>query len=186
MPLKTKNYKLKTRWGFSVIEMLVVMSILVALSSLVILYNRTGELQIFLLREQARLISTVIRAKSLALNTLIEDTPACGYGVHIDVSTGVLPSRYFIYRDRAINCRTSDRIYTAASDEIVSGTEVALPSQVVFGDIAVRDILFVPPAPQAFLDGSQALTEADIVMKSNDGKTKATVTINNAGQISQK
>ena len=175
------------RSGFSVIEMLVVMSILVVLSSFLILYNRTGELQIILLREQAQLISTVIRAKSLALNTLIEDVPACGYGVHIEVSTAAaVPSRYFVYRDKAINCRTSDRIYAAASDEMVDGTEVVLPKQVVFGDIGVRDIMFVPPEPEAFLDGSQALAEADIVMMSADGKTKATVTVNNAGQISQK
>ncbi len=174
------------RRGFSVIEMLVVMSILVVLSSFLILYNRTGESQIFLLREQARLISTVIRAKSLALNTLIEDVPACGYGVHIEVSTDSTPSQYFVYRDKAINCRTSDRIYAEASDEIVAGTEAALPKQVVFGDVGVRDIMFVPPEPEAFLDGSQALAEADIVMMSADGKTKATVTVNNAGQISQK
>lgn len=163
------------------------MSILVVLSSFLILYNRTGELQIVLLREQAHLISTVIRAKGLALNTLIEDVPACGYGVHIEVSTAsATPSNYFIYRDKAINCRTSDKIYAAASDEIVDGTEVVLPKQVVFGNLGVHDIMFVPPEPEAFLDGSQALTEADIVMMSNDGKTKATVTVNNAGQISQK
>ncbi len=175
------------RRGFSVIEMLVVMSILVVLSSFLILYNRTGELQIVLLREQAHLISTVIRAKSLALNTLIEDVPACGYGVHIDVSTdSAKASRYFIYRDNAINCRTSDRMYAEASDEIVGGTEVVLPKQVVFEGVGVHDIMFVPPEPQAFLDGSQALAEADIVMESADGKTKATVTVNNAGQISQK
>jgi prepilin-type N-terminal cleavage/methylation domain-containing protein len=179
-------YTLSMRRGFSVIEMLVTMSILVVLSSFLILYNRTGEAQILLLREQAHLISTVIRAKSLALNTLIEDVPACGYGVHIEVSTGVAVSRYFIYRDKAINCRTSDRIYAAASDEIVGDGVVTLPPQVVFGEVGVRDIMFVPPDPQVFLDGSQALTEADIVMMSVDGKTKATVTVNNAGQISQK
>lgn len=171
--------------GFSVIEMLVVMSILVVLTSLLIFYNRTGELQIVLLREQAHFIGTVFRAKSLALNTFIEDAPACGYGVHLDIKTGAAPSRYFIYRDKAINCRTSDRIYAAASDEIVGGTETALPLRVVFGDIAVRDILFVPPNPQVFLDGSQALAEASIILQSDDGKTKAAVTINNAGQISQ-
>ena len=174
------------RRGFSVIEMLVVMSILVVLTSLLILYNRTGELQIILLREQAHFISTVIHAKSLALNTLIEDTPACGYGVHVEVSTSALRGRYFIYRDKAINCRTSDRIYAAASDEIVGGTEVALPAHIVFHDIAVHDIMFVPPDPQVFLDGSQALSEASVTLQSDDGKTNATIIINNAGQISQK
>lgn len=180
------GYTTSMRRGFSVIEMLVVMSILVVLTSILILYNRTGELQIVLLREQAHFIGTVIRAKSLALNTLIEDTPACGYGVHMDVSAGSMPSRYFIYRDKAINCRTSDRIYAAASDEIVSGTETALPPHIVFGTITVQDILFVPPNPQVFLDGSQALAEVSVVLQSDDGATKATVTINNAGQISQK
>lgn len=173
------------RRGFSVIEMLVVMSILVVLSSFLILYNRTGELQIILLREQAHLIGTMFRAKSLALNTLIEDVPACGYGVHIEVSTSAVPSRYFIYRDKAINCRTSDRIYAAASDEIVGGTEVALLPHIAFGKFAVRDILFVPPDPQVFLDGSQAFAEASVMLQSDDGKIKASVTINNAGQISQ-
>jgi prepilin-type N-terminal cleavage/methylation domain-containing protein len=174
------------RRGFSIIEMLVVLGILTLLSSVLLVYNRAGEGQIVLLREQARLISTVIRAKSLALTMLVEDTPACGYGVHIDFSTGSVGSRYFIYRDRAINCRTSDRIYAAASDEIIPESEVILPKQVLFGDVGVRDIMFVPPEPQAFLDGSQALTEADIVIQTADGKTKAAITVTNAGQISQK
>ncbi len=167
-----------SRKGFTLIEILVVLSILTLMTSMLVLYNRVGERQILLLREKARLISAIFRAKSLALNTLIEDTPACGYGVHIG------DRGYFIYRDKAISCRASDHIYGSASDEIVAGSVVALPPGLQWGDHGINDILFIPPNPDVFLDGGKGLFEGAINFLSVDGKSRVSITITNAGQIS--
>lgn len=168
------------RRGFSILEMLVVMGILAILSSTLILYNRAGERQLVILREKARLIGTIVQAKSYATNMFVDDAPACGYGVHIDASAG----KYFIYRDRAINCRTSDRIWGEASDEAVSGSLVALQEGVDFGDGAVSDIMFVPPHPEIYLDGGNGFREAVIGLSSADGSAKGEIIITDAGQIS--
>lgn len=167
------------RRGFSIIEMMVVLGILVLLTSLLVLYNRSGERQLLVLREKARLVGTVLRAKSLAVNTFVEDEPACGYGVHIE------PPRYFIFRDRAIDCRTSDRLYAAASDEIVPGTDVSIPVGISFSAVGATDILFVPPDPLVFLNGGTAIETAVVSLQTADGATETGILITNAGQISE-
>lgn len=167
------------RRAFSIIEMMVVLGILVLLTSLLVLYNRSGERQILVLREKARLVGTLLRAKSLAINTFVEDKPACGYGVHIE------PPRYFIFRDRAIDCRTGDHIYTSAADDIVPDTDVSVPRDVSFSSVGASDIVFVPPEPRVFLNGGTAIETAIISLSTLDGATETSVLVTNAGQISE-
>lgn len=166
------------RTGFTLIETLVVLGVLTLMTSMLVLYNRTGERQIILLREKARLISTIFRAKSLALNTLIEDEPACGYGVHIK------EKQYFIYRDKAIACRTSDHVYTENADEMVTGSVVHIDAGLSFSGGTLTDIMFVPPNPKVFLNGGQGLLEGVMMLGVRDGTSSVTIHINHAGQIS--
>lgn len=166
------------RRGFTLIETLVVLSVLTMMTSMLVLYNRTGERQILLLREKARLINTILRAKSLALTTVIEDEPACGYGVHIE------SDEYFMYRDIAIDCSTSDWMYNDASDDVVEGSLVALDSALTISQRDIVDIVFVPPDPRVFLNGGDALPQGTLVLRSADQESNVTITINNAGQIS--
>ena len=168
------------RKGFSLLEMLVVMSVLIVLTSTLLLYNRTGERQLIILREKARLLGAIVQAKAYAVNTLVDAAPACGYGVHIDPAAGT----YFLYRDRAINCRTSDHIYGAASDEIVRGSENTLAIGFAFGDHTLSDIVFVPPDPSVYLNGGSVIRESVIMIRSADGSAQGIVTITDAGQIS--
>lgn len=164
--------------GFTLIETLVVLGVLTLMTSMLVLYNRTGERQIVLLREKARLIGIIFRAKSLALHTLIEDEPACGYGMHSS------EAEYFMYRDKAIVCRVSDHAYTEGTDEIIAGTLTQLGVGLQFGARTLTDILFVPPNPKVFLNGGQGLTEGEIILQSVDGKSSVSIYVNNAGQIS--
>ena len=166
------------RKALTLIETLEVLSILILMTSMLVLYNRTGERQILLLREKARLIGAIFRAKSLALNTFIDDDPACGYGVHIT------DRGYFIFRDKAISCRTSDHVYSEQSDEKVAGSEIELVPAFQFGQVDVTDIVFVPPNPAVFLNGGTATREGMIEIMSIDTKSHVSVIINNAGQVS--
>ena len=55
--------------GFTLIELLVVVSILGFLTATVLGYSRTAERYILLSREQSKVVTTVQRAKALALGT---------------------------------------------------------------------------------------------------------------------
>jgi hypothetical protein len=168
------------RRGFTLIETLVIIGILTLLTSLLVLYNRTGERQIILLREKARVINMILRAKSLAIQTYIEDRPACGYGAAFD------GQKFFIYRDLAASCALSDLVYSGeASGELLKNEVLVLDPSLKF-NLEVSDILFVPPDPRVFLNGSRILTEAAIKLVTIDDKSEAAVIINNAGQISSK
>jgi len=165
--------------GFTLIETLVIISILTLLTSFLILYSHGGERQIILLREKAKLISTILRAKSLSLNTLIEDEPGCGYGV------GFEGTNYFIYKDLAGDCLNSDRLYSGpASGERLENDVFNLDPALKFLQRDISDVLFVPPDPQVFLDGGQSILEAVIALSTLDESSQTSIIINNAGQIS--
>ncbi len=170
---------IKSKKGFTLIEMLIVISTLTFLITVLVLYNRTGERQIILLREKAKLINVILRTKSLALNTFVEKEPACGYGIAFE------EREYFIYKDLSSNCRNSDHIFSGSSlgEKIESESNVLDPA-LKFYRLDVRDIFFAPPDPQVYLDGGQSLDEAEIGLSTNDENSKANILINNAGQIS--
>ena len=169
--------------GFTLIESLVVISILTLMTSFLILYNRTGELQIIILKEKANLIGTILRAKNLALGTLVTESAGvitCGYGVYIENNS------YFIYRDLASDCQISDQSYSGnSSGEKLEGETYKLLPAVQFFQNEVNDILFVPPLPDVFFDGSKAVGEKIIRLSDISRDTKSEIIINNAGQISE-
>ena len=172
------------RRGFTLIEILVIIGIITILTSFLILYSRTGENQILLLREKAKVINNILRAKAMALNLVVESEPACGFGVHFE------ESRYFIFRDSALDPRecfidSEHRRYSGEqSGEMLTDEIFNLDSSLRFSRLAVTDVFFRPPQPEAFLDGEQTLPEAEIILATQDNRSSVRIIINNAGQIS--
>ena len=170
---------MNSRRAFTLIEMLIIISILTFLISVLVLYNRTGERQLILLREKANLISVILRAKSLSLNTFVENEPTCGYGVAFEEKS------FFIYKDLSSDCRNTDRVYSGlAFGEKLDNEVHSLDSALKFYRLDIHDILFVPPNPRVYLDGGQFLEEVQIGLSSADENLKVNILINNAGQIS--
>lgn len=94
--------------GFTFIEVLVVITISLALTTMLVGYTRTSERQIIFFKEHSILVNALFRAKSFALETFQPElTPGfagsgervCGWGVHFDL-TGQ-NNRYILYRDIA-------------------------------------------------------------------------------------
>ena len=172
------------RDGFTLVEALIVISILTMMTSFLVLHNRTTELQVVLIKEKASLIDTLLRAKNLASGVLIEEASGvvvCGYGIYFD------KDNYFIYRDLAVDCRASDNSYSGdVSGEKLVDETVQMPAGVKLSQMGVADILFVPPLPDIFFDGQKAIGEAVIVLADDDGQTEIRVVVNGAGQISGK
>jgi len=168
--------------GFTLIESLTVITILALMTSILILYNRTGERQIVLLREKANLISTILKAKNLALGGFIQEplqAVVCGYGVYLE------ENQYLIYRDLANDCEASGKGYSPDNPQELFGDIIKLSPVTIlnFESAPNLDIFFAPPVPDVFFDGGKALSEKNIILSDLDHTTEVTININNAGQI---
>ncbi len=182
--IKTQNSKLKTQnirhkiqeKGFTLVETLVVISIMVLLSSFLILYSRTGENQIILFRDQARLIAALNRAKSLSIQTFNVPQPSCAFGVHFSQAE----NSFVIFKDLAGDCLNSDNIYTGTGELF---EKYQLSPRVKFADLALIDIIFIPPDPKTLIDNDSNKSEALITLQNLNGNVSLKVKVNNAGQI---
>ena len=187
-------FKTQERTGFTLIEMLVVISVTLILSAVLIGYSREAGKQLLLVNNQAKLVSLISRAKSLSIVTFIENTAlpsspsdpkVCGYGVHVEKGTGEVS----IFRDLAIDCANSDNKFGSGDVKLTSQLDIfKLDSQVTqfASDTTLRDVIFIPPDPTTIINGDVSTKEAAISIEVKDGSSKSTVKINNAGRISTK
>jgi len=160
--------------GFTLIEVLVVISILTLLTSVLLLYNRTGEQQILLTQEKTKIMGMILRAKSLSVATFVSGQPACGYGVHLT------DNGYILFKDLADPC-PGDRVYTT-DDPAEFMENFVLGPRVRFSALPVRDILFIPPDPKVLIDGSEIIDQIKITLMAEDGGQTA-LSVTSAGQI---
>lgn len=172
--LKNRLKRFLSLTGFTLIEMLVILGVLSLLTTTLIFYSRTGERQILLFKEQARVFGLMTRAKSLALGTYGDPEVPCGYGIHFDA-----PRTMIVFKDLASDCDASAHEYTGTIERI---EEITLDSRVYFDDLRVSDILFVPPDPKIFIVPDAPL--ASITIKTAGGESEATIELTAAGQIS--
>lgn len=162
--------------AFTLIEIIVSIGIIALLSGIMITYNRSGERQIVIFKEQARVISALSRVKSFSISTFSDgktDIP-CGYGVHLEA-----PRTFLIFKDIASDCSVSDNKYSG-TNEIFESFNLDLT--VMFDSLTLSDIIFIPPDPSVIITPAQY--QATIVIKTIDGGSSATIKVNNAGQIS--
>src|SRR3989344_2049513 len=154
--------KKTSRWvrGFTLLEILIVVSITIMISALAISYKSSTQQQVGLYVEVQKLAGLILRAKSLAVATYNDpeafsdpSSIICGYGVSIDY----LRNGYdlFSYKIPAgESCENITEIQNSGSsppDEIVvlSSHSVA-PGVIIldnFPNDSIYKVFFVPPAP---------------------------------------
>ncbi|MBI4119685.1 MAG: type II secretion system protein [Parcubacteria group bacterium] len=166
--------------GFTLVELLVTISIIIVLTTVLLGYSRSNEPQLILLREQAQLVNTIFRAKAFSVQALNEPDIPCGIGVHFEWG-----GRYFIFRDRSVSCADSDHVWQAnGDDQIIANEDRQLDSKISFWVLQISDVVFVPPDPQTYLNGSLSFGDAQIKIRVTAAPNPSqTIIINNAGQI---
>lgn len=172
----------KTRFskGFSLLEMLTILSVLTMLTTIILTYGRVGENQIALFQEQAKAINLISRAKNLAIETYLNEISVCGFGVHIDV----INKKLIIFRDRFDPCSASDNKYTDSQEDFEVFT---LNNKLDFANVGFDDVLFVPPDPITIFDGNKEKKGEFIFgIKIKNTSDKKEISINDAGQITIK
>lgn len=93
--LLTVHYALRTRPGFTITEVMVVIGVLMLLLSVGVGYTQKGGKQITLFREHAQLTQQILRVRSFATQKLRpENETICGYGISIIDS-----NQYAVFKD---------------------------------------------------------------------------------------
>lgn len=171
--------------GFTLIEIIVSIGIIALLSAVLLTYNRAGERQIILFKEQAKVISILSRAKSLSISAFGQGN--CGYGVHLEA-----PRTFLIFKDipsTVGDCSSADKKYsgTGTSEKFDNSLSFTLDSAVEFDSslTTLSDIIFIPPDMSVVINSNLTKDSATITVKTSDNSgSSAKIKVNNAGQIS--
>jgi len=121
---------MKKRDGFTLIEMLIVIALMAIMATVFLSYDRSGERQVILIGEQAKVVALLNRAKTLAMggdsDSTIEDiknssgevvTVSIGGGntVTVKKANGTVPSAGMITLAGNIKISGSDITFTGPS-----------------------------------------------------------------------
>lgn len=192
MTLNPKSYILNSTTGFTLIEMLVTISVTLILSGVLIGYSREAGKQLILANHQAKLMSLISRAKSLSTTTFLEsalplnpgDPKICGYGVHADTGSGGI----FIFRDLAVDCASGDNKFGSGDVKLTGELNVFqlnLQATQFASGTNFNDVIFIPPDPTVIINGEKSVEvkEAALAIEIKDKSSKVIIKVNNAGRI---
>ena len=176
--------------GFTLIEILVVVGIMMMLSVIVLGYNRSTDSTLRLFRDQAIVIGVLNRAKALAIEKF--DAPgACGFGIHLSAAS----QTFLLFGDS--NTNPGNDCYAGGYQGNIlyeSGEEIEIPfeidSRFAFSlydaggtSVSEFDIVFIPPDPIA-----TSTVQFPLTIQINDGAASASVrvSVTAGGQITGK
>jgi len=180
-----KLIKLKARKGFSLFEMVVVVGITVLLSAITITYNRSGERQLILFKDQALVVGLLNRAKSLAIQkyqnpAITQNKVFCAFGVHFEA-----PRDIVLFADLGSgSCDPTNANYRY--DKGVSPPEAlenkSLDARNIFSGLPEGglDVLFIAPELVATSSADLPVT---IMINSSVGSLTSPITVSAVGQI---
>ena len=168
--------------GFTLIEMLVVLAIIVIITGIVIFNIGSERQNSALLRSTQKLSLDLRRAQSFALSSKVFKTSGvpCGWGVHFN---GVSSDSYVIFADLAVNQNCSDRDFIRAANGSEDFEIVNLESGITVSSLNnnLSDIVFTPPDPIVTFTPGQISASITLI---NKNSTTREVTVNKTGFIS--
>lgn len=141
--MKVPKINIRFVVGFTIIEMLVTLSIVMLLSLMVINYSRRAESLTNLIRESERIIFNIKLAQSSAMLTLgtSEGQNICGWGVYFDKNN----NRYILFKDLC----PGNQQYDGEAEKV---DNIQLLSNINISDINFNSIVFIPPDPKIIPD----------------------------------
>ncbi|OGZ40681.1 MAG: hypothetical protein A3B04_00575 [Candidatus Portnoybacteria bacterium RIFCSPLOWO2_02_FULL_39_11] len=165
------NYILQKRnraGGFTLVEMLVVISIIVLISGSILAGYNTGQKRYSVATASQRLMVDIRRAQNMALAGATQGAiiPA-GYGIHTDSN-----SQYFLFYNTA-----AVKKYTFGASAVME--TISLPTGVSISPLN-EDIYFVPADPKTYINEG-ALTQQSFTLNNSD--INQTVTVHDSGMI---
>lgn len=176
--------------GFTLVEILVTVGLLVLFTGMAATYNRSTDQQVALYREQGKIINKIYEARALAVSTFNRDAGSevpCGYGIHFDMNKNQL----IVYKDLpdfftdecpVYPTHTNQPSFDNTEQELVEVVQVeGIQMSSVYGAFQEADVLFVPPEPQVYTDRTRF--PVAIELSAPRVATPLLVSINEFGQI---
>lgn len=168
--------------GFTVVEMLVVLSIIGIITGMVIFNVGSQQRNSALLRSAQNLSLNLRRIQNFALSSKTFKTSGvpCGWGIHFN---GVGSKSYVIFADKAASVNCSDRDFARAADGSEDFENINLDAQITVSSLSggLSDIVFSPPEPSVVFIPNQ--TTVSVILSNRDSATRE-VRINKTGFIS--
>ncbi len=168
----------KDQSAFTLIETLVVIAITAVLSTIFIVYSGSSNSNLNLYTSRAEVVSTLERAKSLALDKSAygsygTEGSYCAFGVHFDLAGG---RNYYLYgiATSSNNCSSMSYAWPGPSGNIQTST---LTGQAQFIAPTPADIYFVPP----YFLGSAT---GKIVIQDKKSGAKVAIGVDAGGSVS--
>ncbi|MBI3459053.1 prepilin-type N-terminal cleavage/methylation domain-containing protein [Candidatus Azambacteria bacterium] len=178
MSLSTTYYKIKTNSGFTIIEILLVISIITILSSSIFINRHSAEDTQALNQAAQKLAFDIRRAQTLSLAGLGLDNSngICGYGIHIENNTTYIID---IYEDKNSNCDKKNLTQQKGDKKLL----ITLNNGITIST-DLLDVIFIPPKPEVIIKktGNNENTSAQITL-TNAGGQKKTIEVTTAGQV---
>ena len=172
--------------GFTLVEVVVVSSVLVFLMSSIWLSAPARESDFIIMINQEKLRLLIMRAKSMTLSGIVPvggDT--CGHGVRIE------RNRAFIFLDRG-RCEdiiiNNSRVYNEGEEVPGAANIINLSRGVTFqpfigvAPVSFVNIVFIPPDPRTVINGVDAINEVSVQIALPTGLHRR-ITINNQGLV---
>jgi prepilin-type N-terminal cleavage/methylation domain-containing protein len=185
-----KEKFLEAKPAFSLIELLVSISIIVIITGLFFASYRTANKQAELSRSVSDLSSSYRKAlnQTLGLSEYNGVVPNGGWGVHINLAND--NTNYHVFADRDSNGQFDD----GEANKDFGGETVNTPRDIIINSIVVNgttnvsylDVIYIPPHPTVILDTSEVadeITEAEITMLSLETGVSKAVEVNFVGLI---
>ncbi len=179
----------RSRGGFTMVELIVVIGITALLGSILISYNHTSRQQLSLYAGQMKFVETIFRAKSLALSPSVQSssTSICGYGIHVDYQA--MNYSLFSYNPpQGTNCQGISAIDPSVETRIsTSDTNNDIKFIPQSGIPRLDDLLFIPPDPITLVSSGGAVVStgpSSLIIQTQDGSlSSAPISVNSAGLI---
>jgi len=167
-------------YGFTLVEVVVVSTILVFLMSTIWLSSSLRESDFTVMINQEKLRLLITRAKSMTLSGVVpvEVGPSCGYGVRIESNEA------FIFLDRG-RCGENNNQRYDMGEEVLGGVNIIILRDGVTFSSSIEeptDIVFMPPDPRTIINGDSAINEVSVRITLPIGLERR-ITVNNQGLI---
>jgi prepilin-type N-terminal cleavage/methylation domain-containing protein len=183
--LKLKITKIKSK-AFTLIEMLVTLGIVTALSTMVLVYSRKSETVSNLIREGDHMAFELRRVQNQAMLVLQQDfggdEKVCGWGIYID-QAHIPQDKFLLFADLCLQNQSEGN---GKYDDGEESESISLLNGIEISESNISSILFIPPEPQVKFDPDIGSDSAYIkIQLKNHLETYYEIQVSEAGQISK-
>lgn len=171
--------------GFTLLEMIVTIGIMVLLTGIVLINYQEGQKQLALQRAANKLAQDIRRVQEMAMSAQEYNgaIPAGGYGVYFIDSS---PNSYILFADCTV---PPNYVYNDTGNPCAGGfpekiQEIELEKSIIIDNLSASplDITFVPPDPTIYFNTATTSSLESIQLSVSSGQTK-TIKVNGAGLI---